>query len=83
MHSKMIIGFSFGKTMDTSLVTRTLAEAVANHQPATGLILHTDQGAQYTSSVFQAQLNKLDISHSYSRKGCPYDNAEIESFHAT
>ncbi|WP_234521358.1 integrase core domain-containing protein, partial [Lactiplantibacillus plantarum] len=25
----------------------------------------------------------LHIRHSYSRKGCPYDNAPMESFHAS
>lgn len=46
------------------------------------LILHTDQGTQYTSKNYQERLAKLGIQHSFSRKGCPYDNAEIESFHA-
>lgn len=28
-------------------------------------------------------LTELHIRHSYSRKGCPYDNAPMESFHAS
>ena len=28
-------------------------------------------------------LTELHIRHSYSRKGCPYDNATMESFHAS
>lgn len=40
------------------------------------------QGTQYTSKHYQERLAKLGIKHSFSRKGCPYDNAEIESFHA-
>ena len=43
----------------------------------------TDLGAQYTSEAFREQLKKYEIIASFSRKGCPYDNACIESFHAT
>ena len=28
-------------------------------------------------------LTELHIRHSYRRKGCPYDNAPMESFHAS
>ena len=28
-------------------------------------------------------LTELHIRHCYSRKGCPYDNAPMESFHAS
>ena len=40
-------------------------------------------GSQYTSSKFDDYLNEHNIVHSFSGKGCPYDNACIESFHAT
>ncbi|MEN2665624.1 IS3 family transposase, partial [Lacticaseibacillus rhamnosus] len=29
------------------------------------------------------RLTELHIRHSYSRKGCPYDNAPMKSFHAS
>lgn len=83
LHSKMIIGYSFGKTMDTDLVLRTLNQMVGNQAINDQLILHIDQGTQYTSKNYQERLAELGIQHSFSRKGCPYDNAEIESFHAT
>ncbi|MFT8459935.1 MAG: DDE-type integrase/transposase/recombinase [Liquorilactobacillus ghanensis] len=83
LHSKMIIGYSFSKTMDTDLVLRTLDQAISNQTINRQLILHTDQGTQYTSKSYQNRLTELDIRHSFSRKSCPYDNAGIESFHAT
>ncbi|RCO06787.1 IS3 family transposase, partial [Bacilli bacterium] len=46
------------------------------------LIVHTDLGTQYTSEAFQKLLKKHEMVPSFSRKGCPYDNACIESFHA-
>lgn len=39
-------------------------------------------GSQYTSSLFEGTLQNSGINHSYSRKGHPYDNARIESFHS-
>jgi len=44
-------------------------------------IVHSDMGSQYTSSLFNQTLKNKKIKHSYSRKGCPGDNARIESFH--
>ena len=43
----------------------------------------TDRGSQYMSKEYRKFCAKKGISISYSRKGNPYDNACIESFHAT
>lgn len=83
LHSKMIIGYSFSKKMDTDLALRTLDQAISNQMINGQLVLHTNQGTQYTSKSYQNRLTELDIQHSFSRKGCPYDNAGIEFFHAT
>lgn len=49
LHSKMIIGYSFGKTMETSLILDTLKDALLNRNYEKGLlILHSDLGSQYT-----------------------------------
>ncbi|HER4709460.1 TPA: DDE-type integrase/transposase/recombinase, partial [Streptococcus pyogenes NGAS321] len=45
-------------------------------------IVHSDMGSQYTSDLFERTLNHCEVKHSYSRKGCPGDNARIESFHS-
>ncbi|GIN63999.1 hypothetical protein J27TS8_39920 [Robertmurraya siralis] len=45
--------------------------------------MHTDLGSQYTSEDFEVALKEAKIQQSFSRKGCPYDNACVESFHAT
>ncbi|WP_141705376.1 integrase core domain-containing protein, partial [Vulcanibacillus modesticaldus] len=50
--------------------------------PSKELILHTDLGSQYTSSEFTGYVQSRKIIQSFSRKGNPYDNACIESFHA-
>lgn len=68
--------------MTTVIVEKALEDAVSNRNVENGLILHTDLGSQYTSNEYEERLKELTITHSYSRKGCPYDNAGIESFHA-
>ena len=82
-HTKKIIGYKFGRKMTVDLVLEALDNAVAAQNPAPGLIVHTDLGSQYTSEVFGERLKKYEMIPSFSRKGCPYDNACIESFHAT
>ena len=47
-----------------------------------GIRLHSDLRTQYTSRAFEECLKEKGILHSFSRKGIPYDNACIESFHS-
>lgn len=81
-HSKKIIGWAFGKQMTTELALKAVQNACLNVTDTTGIILHSDLGSQYTSLQFEQYLTSMGIRHSFSRKGCPYDNACIESFHS-
>lgn len=83
LYSKKIIGYSFDKKMDTTLVLRTLKDTLKNREINSTLILHSDLGSQYTSKAYEIALDLNNIQHSFSRKGCPYDNAGMESFHAS
>lgn len=47
------------------------------------LIFHSDLGSQYTSNDLKKLCKKFNITQSFSKKGCPYDNAGIESFHSS
>ncbi|RFU70036.1 hypothetical protein D0463_00755 [Bacillus sp. V59.32b] len=47
------------------------------------VILHSDQGSQYTSYEFQEKAKEKGIITSMSRKGNCLDNAVIESFHSS
>lgn len=77
-----IIGWCFSKTMDKSIVLSALDMAMKRQKPGKGLILHSDRGSQYTCHEYRNKLKTLGIRQSFSAKGCPYDNAPIESFHA-
>lgn len=83
LHSRKIIGYNYSKNMTNDIVLDALNDALHNQKIKTGLIIQTDLGSQYTSHEFEQILVKQGIVHSYSRKGKPYDNSGIESFHAT
>lgn len=69
--------------MTVDCVLKALHQAKQRYDIPKGLILHTDLGSQYTASEVEEWLVKNNIRYSYSRKGTPYDNAGIESFHAS
>lgn len=57
--------------------------AYEERQPPSGLIFHSDRGAQYTSHRFQQLLHKHNVEPSFSPPGKPHDNAVAESFFAS
>jgi putative transposase len=57
--------------------------ALAQRQPDTGLVHHSDRGSQYTSHAYRTLLASWGIQVSMSRKGDCFDNAMMESFNAT
>ena len=69
--------------MDTALVLKAIKNVCNAVRNTLGIVLYTDQGSQYMSTEFEQYLKIRGIVHSTSRKGCPYDNACIESFHAS
>jgi transposase InsO family protein len=82
LHTQKIVGYSFSKTMDTTIVLKALDNAIATQNPGKGLIVHSDRGSQYTSKEYRQAVETNEFKLSYSAKGSPYDNACIESFHA-
>jgi len=82
LYSKKIIGYAYSKSMTTNLVIKSVQNACLNVKDTKGIILHSDLGTQYTSQEFQDYLASKGIIQSFSRKGNPYDNACIESFHS-
>ncbi|WP_438769971.1 IS3 family transposase [Brevibacillus sp. JB24b] len=82
LHSKKIVGYSFSQNMTVGLVLHALENAYVTQKPAKGLVLHTDLGTQYTSQDFAQRVEEYHIIHLCSKKGCPYDNACTELFHA-
>jgi len=80
LFSRKIIGWSMSSSPSADLVMNALEMAVQRRRPKAGLIHHTDQGSQYTSTRYQERLMELRAIASMSRKGNCYDNAVAESF---
>lgn len=69
--------------INENLVIDALDNAVNRENPEEGLMVHTDRGSQCTSSRLCRELENRGFVQSFSRKGCPYDNAVMESFFKT
>ena len=83
VYTRKIVGWSMSSRMKDQLVLDAFIQAIGKERPHKGLIIHTDQGSQYTSSRFQSALREKNFVSSMSRKGNPYDNALMESFYKT
>ncbi|MDO4536114.1 MAG: IS3 family transposase [Clostridium perfringens] len=82
LHTRKIIGYSLSTAMTTDLVIKALDMACKNKKSLKGLIFHSDLGSQYTSYRMKMYCSKLEITQSFSKRGCPYDNAPMEAFHS-
>lgn len=67
--------------MTVELVQRTLSKAIESKNKSKAMILHSDQGSQYMIHEYEENLNLYGMTHSFSRKGSPYHNASLESWH--
>lgn len=78
--TRRVISHKVGEHMTKELATSVIEPSKIKRLGTK--IIHSDMGSQYTSDLFEETLNQLKLNHSYSRKGCPGDNARIESFHS-
>ena len=82
--SRRVLGFALGEHHDAELAYGALVMAVAVRGGAVpGVIMHTDQGSEYTAGLFRAACQRLSVSQSMGRPGSALDNAVIESWHST
>lgn len=78
-----MIGFKTGHRQTTQLIIDALENAVHRTSKETTIILHSDQGSQYSSYEYKKVATKHNIILSMSRRGNCYDNAVAESFFKT
>lgn len=81
--SRKVIGYAISTGLGASLTLEALSMAIAGRRPGAGVIHHSDQGVQYASTEYVAELERHGFSISMSRRGNPYDNAMMESFFKT
>ena len=82
LYDRKVVAYKISKHNDNKLVMDTLNEAIAKRKDVSGLIIHSDQGFQYTSYEYKAICESNGITISMSRKGTPIDDSPIESWHA-
>jgi len=75
-----VIGWATGSRQTTSLITNALKMAAMRLKKEDKVILHSDQGSQYSSYEYKTFAKKHNIILSMSRRGNCYDNAVAESF---
>lgn len=80
---RMVLAYRIGSDMSASLVTQTIRDALNTEKVTDGLALHSDQGAQYTSTAYFGLSKEYHFQPSMSNPGCPYDNAAMENFFGT
>jgi putative transposase len=78
LFSRRVIGWATSTVADTRLALAASELAFATRQPGAGLIMHTDQGCQYTADRYVAHLAQHGVIQSMSRKGNCWDNAVVE-----
>lgn len=83
LSSRKIVGWSTGEKITAELVDRAIRRALHYRRPGKGIILHSDRGCQYTSSLVRETLRKSGAVQSMSSTGNCYDNAVTESFFHT
>jgi transposase InsO family protein len=82
--SRRVLGFTLGEHHDAGLAYGALVMAVAvRGGQVPGVIMHTDQGSEYTAGLFRSACERLGIRQSMGRPGSALDNAMIESWHST
>lgn len=86
MGSRRIIGFALGEHHDADLAQASVQMAVAvrgGKAAVTQVIMHTDQGSEFTAGTFRAACTRVGVTQSMGRVGSALDNAVIESWHST
>lgn len=80
LFSRRIVGWSMQSRMTTDLALQALLSAVWRRKPKHRVLIHSDQGSQFTGKEWQSFLSKHNLDASMSRRGNCHDNAVAESF---
>ena len=84
LYDRSVVASITDRHITSSLAIRTLQKAL-DRQPAIKgeLILHSDQGSQFTSREFVEFCESVHVTQSMSKAGYPYDNAPMERYFNT
>jgi putative transposase len=80
LYSRRVVVWSIQSRQTTDLLLQALLMAVWRRKPKNKVLIHSDQGSQFTSIDWASFLKQHDLEHSMSRRGNCHDNAVAESF---
>ena len=80
LYSRRVVGWVMQSRQTTDLVLQALLMAVWRRKPKGKVLIHSDQGSQFTSIDWSSFLKQHNLEHSMSRRGNCHDNAVAESF---
>ena len=80
LYDGFIVAHVFDQSNSIAQVTQTLKQAKQKEKVTDGLILHSDQGTQYTSQAYPVLVAEYNITLSMSHRGNCWDNAPMENF---
>lgn len=84
LHDRSVIASITDRNITSDLAIRTLQKALDSQPKIKGeLILHSDQGSQFTSKAFVEFCESVHVTQSMSKAGYPYDNAPMERYFNT
>lgn len=84
LHDRSVIASITDRGITSDLAIRTLKKALDSQPKLQGeLILHSDQGSQFTSKAFIKFCESVHVTQSMSKAGYPYDNAPMERYFNT
>ena len=84
LHDRSVIASITDRNITSDLAIRTLQKALDSQPAINGpLILHSDQGSQFTSKALIEFCESVHITQSMSKAGYPYDNAPMERYFNT
>ena len=80
LYDRSVVAYKTSTVQNINLVLNTIKAAKRKEKVTGELLLHSDQGFQYTSQPYFNLTKAYHITPSMSRRGNPYDNALAENF---
>ncbi len=80
LFSRRVVDWAMQSRQTTDLVLQALLMAVWHRKPKSKVLVHSDQGTQFTIIEWASFLKHHNLQHSMSRRGNCHDDAVAESF---
>ena len=80
LFSRQVVGWSMKSNPRADLVIDALLMALWRRKPEGRVLIHSDQGVQYTCADWRKFVSDNNLELSMSRRGNCHDNAVAESF---